>query len=87
MRPFEVLPELRLDTYLIFATFLKMRCIESSKNAFLIKKDIFKNLMWYTLADSNKQYPVTIERVKKIKQLNAQGVIPDELEAMDASTP
>ena len=55
-------------------------------NAFLIKKDIFKNLMWYTLPDSNKQYPVTIERVRKIKQLNAQGVIPDELEAVDLST-
>lgn len=55
-------------------------------NAFLIKKDIFKNLMWYTLPDSNKQYPVTIERVRKIKQLNAQGVIPEELEAIDIST-
>jgi cell fate regulator YaaT (PSP1 superfamily) len=55
-------------------------------NAFLIKKDIFKNLMWYTLPDSNKQYPVAIERVRKIKQLNAQGVIPDELEAVDLTT-
>ena len=55
-------------------------------NAFLIKKDIFKNLMWYTLPDSNKQYPVTIERVRKIKQLNAQGVIPEELEAIDITT-
>jgi cell fate regulator YaaT (PSP1 superfamily) len=55
-------------------------------NAFLIKKDIFKNLMWYTLPDSNKQYPVTIERVRKIKQLNAQNVIPEELEAVDITT-
>ena len=55
-------------------------------NAFLIKKDIFKNLMWYTLPDSNKQYPVTIERVRKIKQLNAQGVIPDELEAVEVTS-
>ena len=55
-------------------------------NAFLVKKDIFKNLMWYTLPDSNKQYPVTIERVNKIKQLNAQGVIPEELEAVDLTT-
>lgn len=52
-------------------------------NAYLIKRDIFKNLMWYTLPDSSKQYPVTIERVKKIQSLNAQGVIPDELEAVD----
>ena len=55
-------------------------------NAFLIKKDIFRNLMWYTLPDSNKQYPLTIERVRKIKQLNAQGVIPEELEAVDVTT-
>jgi cell fate regulator YaaT (PSP1 superfamily) len=55
-------------------------------NAFLVKKDIFKNLMWYTLPDSNKQYPVTIERVRKIKQLNAQNVIPEELEAVDITT-
>ncbi|MEP7277487.1 MAG: regulatory iron-sulfur-containing complex subunit RicT [Bacteroidota bacterium] len=58
----------------------------SRGNAFLVKKDIFKNLMWYTLPDSNKQYPVAIERVRKIKQLNAQGVIPDELEAVDVTT-
>ena len=55
-------------------------------NAFLVKKDIFRNLMWYTLPDSNKQYPVTIERVKKIKQLNQQGVIPEELEVVDITT-
>ena len=42
--------------------------------------------MWYTLPDSNKQYPVAIERVRKIKQLNAQGVIPEELEAVDLTT-
>jgi len=54
--------------------------------ATLIKKDIFKNLMWYILPDSNKQYPLTIERVHKIKQLNAQGVIPEELEAVDVTT-
>jgi hypothetical protein len=52
-------------------------------NAFLIKKDIFKNLMWYTLPDSNKQYPLTIERVVKIRSLNQQGVFPEELEPVE----
>lgn len=51
--------------------------------ATLIKKDIFKNLMWYVLPESNNQYPLTIERVKKIKSLNTQGVIPEELEAVE----
>ena len=55
-------------------------------NATLIKKDIFKNLMWYVLPDSNKQYPVTIERVRKIKQLNAQGITPDQLEAVEVTS-
>ena len=54
--------------------------------AFLIKKDIFKNLMWYSLKDSTKFYPLTIERVKKIKQLNLQGVIPEELEPVEVTT-
>jgi len=52
----------------------------------LIKKDIFKNLMWYMLPDSSVQYPLTIERVKKIKLLNSQGVIPDELEAVEVTS-
>src|SRR5215213_4678013 len=51
--------------------------------ATLIKKDIFKNLMWYVLPDSNKQYPLTIERVKKIRALNNQNIVPDELEAVE----
>src|SRR5215203_4704900 len=51
--------------------------------ATLIKKDIFKNLMWYVLPDSSKQFPVTIERVRKIKALNQQNIIPDELEAVE----
>ena len=54
--------------------------------AILVKKDIFRNLMWYTLKESSKHYPLTIERVKKIKQLNAQGVIPEELEAVEVAT-
>src|SRR5450755_1067476 len=54
-------------------------------NAFLVKKDIFKNLMWYVLPDSNKQYPLLIERVKQIKNLNKQNTIPDDLGAVEAT--
>lgn len=54
--------------------------------AILIKKDIFKNLMWYVLPDSNKQFPLTIERVRKIKQLNVQGTIPEGLEPVEINT-
>lgn len=75
-----------LDTYLDALQHFPDNCdsIQVAKgNAFLIKKDIFKNLMWYVLPDSNKQYPLTIERVRKIKSLNSQGIIPDELEAVE----
>ena len=54
--------------------------------AILLKKDIFKNLMWYALRDSTKHYPLTIDRVKKIKELNAQGIVPEELEPVDVTT-
>jgi cell fate regulator YaaT (PSP1 superfamily) len=51
--------------------------------ATLIKKDIFRNLMWYVLPDSTKQYPVTIERVRKIRSLNMQNIVPEELEVVE----
>jgi cell fate regulator YaaT (PSP1 superfamily) len=75
-----------LDTYLDALQHFPDNCdvIQVAKgNAFLIKKDIFKNLMWYTLPDSNKQYPLSIERVIKIKELNQQGIRPEELEPVE----
>jgi cell fate regulator YaaT (PSP1 superfamily) len=54
--------------------------------ASLIKKDIFKNLMWYVLPDSNKQYPLTIDRVRKIRQMNLQNQVPDSLDPVEVST-
>jgi cell fate regulator YaaT (PSP1 superfamily) len=78
-----------LDTYLDALQHFPDNCdtLQVTKgNAFLIKKDIFRNLMWYTLPDSTKQYPLTIERVRKIKSLNQQGVIVEELEAVDITT-
>ena len=78
-----------LDTYLDALQGFPENCdnIQVAKgNALLIKKDIFKNLMWYILPDSNKQYPLTIERVRKIKSLNHQGIIPEELEAVELTS-
>ena len=75
-----------LDTYLDALQGFPEDCdqLEVAKGrAFLIKKDIFKNLMWYALPGSNKQYPVSIERVRKIKSLNKQNIVPEELEAVE----
>ncbi|WP_118949628.1 PSP1 domain-containing protein [Taibaiella helva] len=51
--------------------------------AFLQKKDIFRNLMWYSFAGSSKQYPLTIERVQEILALNAEGQKPEDMEAVE----
>ena len=78
-----------LDTYLDALQHFPDNCdiLQVAKgNAFLIKKDIFKNLMWYTLPDSTKQYPVTLESVKKIKAQNQQGIIPDALETVEVTS-
>ena len=75
-----------LDTYMdalqFFPDDADMLEMEKSR-AFLVKKDIFRNLMWYTMPDSNKHYPLTIERVKKIKELNKQGIRPTDLEPVE----
>ncbi len=78
-----------LDTYMDALQFFPddADMIEVARSrAFLVKKDIFRNLMWYSLPDSNKQYPLTIERVKKIKELNRQGIKPEELEPAEIVT-
>jgi cell fate regulator YaaT (PSP1 superfamily) len=78
-----------LDTYLDALQQFPDNCdiLQVTKgNAILIKKDIFKNLMWYTLPDSSKQYPVTIEGVRKIKSQNQQGIIPDVLETVELTS-
>ena len=58
--------------------------IETIKGrATLQKRDIFKNLMWYSFSDSNKQYPLTIERVKEILAENRAGRKPEELQPVE----
>ena len=78
-----------LDTYMdalqFFPTDADMLEVAKGR-AFLVKKDIFRNLMWYTMADSNKQYPLTIETVKKIKAQNKEGIRPEEMETVEVVT-
>ncbi len=75
-----------LDTYMdalrVFPT--DAESIETTQGrAFLQKRDIFKNLMWYSYIGSNKQYPMTIDRVKEIAALNKDGIKPEELQAVE----
>jgi cell fate regulator YaaT (PSP1 superfamily) len=58
--------------------------IEVAKGrAFLIKKDIFRNVMWYSMHDSTRHYPLSIESVKKIQEQNRQGIKPEALETVE----
>ena len=78
-----------LDTYLDALENFPTDCDQlkiKKGNAFLVKKDIFKNLMWYTMPDSNKQYPLTIARVLEIKSLNKQGKYPEDLEPVELAS-
>jgi len=78
-----------LDTYLESLQHFPDNCdtLQVAKGtAILIKKDIFRNLMWYVLPDSSKQYPLTIERVKKIKADNLKNIVPQELEAVELTS-
>lgn len=75
-----------LDTYLDALQHFPTNAdtLEISRGrAFLAKKDIFRNLMWYTMPDSSRQYPLTIERVLEIKRMNEQGLRPDELQPVE----
>ncbi|MEO5501122.1 MAG: regulatory iron-sulfur-containing complex subunit RicT, partial [Ginsengibacter sp.] len=75
-----------LDTYLDALQYFPEDAdvIEVAKGrAFLVKKDIFRNLMWYTMADTTRHYPLSIETVKKIKAQNKDGIKPDALETVE----
>jgi cell fate regulator YaaT (PSP1 superfamily) len=78
-----------LDTYMDALQFFPSDAdmLETAKGrAFLVKKDIFRNLMWYTMADSNKQYPLALDMVRKIKAQNKDGIKPEVLETAEVVT-
>lgn len=75
-----------LDTYLDALQHFPddAETIEVAKGrAYLIKKDIFRNLMWYSMPESIKHYPLTIDSVKKILAQNKDGIKPDALETVE----
>src|SRR6195952_5038035 len=78
-----------LDTYMDALQFFPENAEElltTKGRAFLVKKDIFKNLMWYTMPSSTNHYPLSLQRVREIKELNAKGVAVEELQPVDLIT-
>lgn len=51
--------------------------------AFLVKRDIFRNLMWYSTSESTKYYPLSIDTVKDILEKNKRGIRPEEFETVE----
>ncbi|MBR0569516.1 hypothetical protein KB205_02740 [Microvirga sp. STS03] len=48
-------------------------------DAFLQKTDIFKKMMWFGFKGDNNWYPVPVQRVQEILELNAKGVAVESL--------
>src|SRR5688572_20868926 len=48
-------------------------------DAFLQKTDIFKKMMWFGFKGDNNWYPVPVERVHEILELNAKGIAVESL--------
>jgi hypothetical protein len=63
---------------------MKAEYLRSAKgNATLIKIDIFKKFMYYSMEDKKGRFSMltlTPQRVAEVHQLNKKGVIPDEIE-------
>ena len=78
-----------LDTYMDALSIFPDQAerLETEKGiAQLQKKDIFKSLMWYSYSDNNKQYPLSIARVKEIQKLNKLGQKAGELQPVELET-
>lgn len=61
--------------------------LETAKGtAYLQKRDIFRNLMWYSFRESNKQYPLSIVQVQEILDMNKNGIKPEELRPVELET-
>jgi hypothetical protein len=50
--------------------------------AFLQKTDIFKRIMYFGFEKDNNWYPVSIEKVSEILEMNKKGIQPESLETL-----
>lgn len=53
--------------------------VTSKGNATLQKTDIFRKIMWFGYGGENTWYPVNVERVIEVLEMNKKGVKPDSL--------
>ena len=62
------------------------KCCTPQRQRFTHKARHFRNLMWYTLPEGSKHYPLSIVRVKEILSINARSERVDELQPVDLSS-
>ncbi|HEY8400009.1 MAG TPA: hypothetical protein VIK89_02035, partial [Cytophagaceae bacterium] len=55
-------------------------------SAYLQKTDIFKKIMWFGYKEETTWYPLSVERVNEILELNKKGISPATLEANEIET-
>lgn len=71
-----------LDTYLdALRDFPQPATLETEMgNARLVKTDIFRRLLWYSIPKTDANFvPLTVEQVKEIMELNQKGIKPAKL--------
>jgi len=53
--------------------------VTTKGEAYLQKTDIFRKIMWFAYKNETAWYPLSIEQVLKVVELNKQGIQPDSL--------
>lgn len=71
-----------LDTYVeALKDIPEVEVLKTAKgNAYLRKTDIFKKILWFAYENESTWYPLTVERVREIMEMNAAGQMPDALQ-------
>lgn len=75
-----------LDTYMDALTAIPKHCdtlMMKSGKVTMVKKDVFKQIIWYSFEGNSKHYPLSIERVNEIIAANKQNIFPEELEPIE----
>jgi hypothetical protein len=71
-----------LDTYVeALKDIPEVEVLKTAKgNAYLRKTDIFKKILWFAYENESIWYPLSVERVREIMEMNEAGQMPEALQ-------
>ncbi|GIV40256.1 MAG: hypothetical protein KatS3mg033_2056 [Thermonema sp.] len=71
-----------LDTYVeALKDIPEVEVLKTAKgNAYLRKTDIFKKILWFAYENESTWYPLSVERVREIMEMNEAGQMPEALQ-------